>query len=101
MLGNSRFGAMPLPTPIMAVDCPTAYAPLMLNPLMLWSLFGCVMVVGTSPPVLGFGLTWDSQFAVAIPIGESTEILIINSADKFLGSMPWKRQWLSSSVVSS
>ena len=62
------------PTGGLVVGCPAIGVLIMSSPLTLGSLLSWVMVVGTPPPILGFILAWDSQFATTIPIGESAEI---------------------------
>ena len=91
---------MSLPLAIVATNGPAAYAWLASSPLMFWSLFGWVMDVGTLSPVPSFTLGCDSQFPIAIPAGDLVDMLIVNSADEFLGLMSRKRHWISSSVVS-
>ena len=89
MSGYTRFGT------ILFVDhsmvCPTVGVPLPPSPLTFGSVFVGLMVAGMPPPEPDLGLMLDSQSVIAIPTGDSADMLTVVSVDVFFGSTPRNR----------
>ena len=67
---------------------PAVGVPLPPSPLTFGSLFVWLIVAGIPPPVPGFALTLDSQSVIAMPTGDSADMLIVVSVDVSYGSTP-------------